>query len=117
MDIDGKVNSTTFAVENEDFGDIRAFAESMADSQVIKGYHFFKIYDNQAVEYVLVARGSNEDAYMIGRVAAVSYTHLYGGNLPHKYAGSLQKQPECIKRFETSGRSKKSMDEKLYTGA
>ena len=28
MDIDGKVNSTTFAVENEDFGDIRAFAES-----------------------------------------------------------------------------------------
>ena len=76
MDIDGKVNSTTFAVENEDFGDIRAFAESMADSQVIKGYHFFKIYDNQTVEYVLVARGSNEDAYMIGRVAVAQIQNL-----------------------------------------
>ena len=46
MDIDGKVNSTTFATEEEDFGDVRAFAESMADSQVMKGCHFFKIYDN-----------------------------------------------------------------------
>ena len=71
MDIDGKVNSTTFPVENEDFGDVRAFADSMADSQVMRGYHFFKIYDNQTVEYVLIAKGSNEDAYMIGRVAAV----------------------------------------------
>ena len=70
------MNSTTFAVENEDFGDIRAFAESMADSQVIKGYHFFKIYDNQTVEYVLVARGSNEDAYMIGRVAVAQIQNL-----------------------------------------
>ena len=67
MDIDGKVNSTTFPIENEDFGDVRSFAESMADSQVMKGYHFFKIYDNQTVEYVLVAKGGNEDAYMIGR--------------------------------------------------
>ena len=48
---------------------MRAFAESMADSQVMKGCHFFKIYDNQTVEYILVAKGGNEDAYMIGRVA------------------------------------------------
>ena len=45
MDVDGKVNSTTFPVENEDFGDVSGFVESMADSQVMKGYHFFKIYD------------------------------------------------------------------------
>ena len=30
MDIDGKINSTTFPVEDEDFGDVRAFADSMA---------------------------------------------------------------------------------------
>ena len=57
MDIDGKINSTTFPVEDEDFGDVRAFADSMADSQVMRGYHFFKIYDNQTVEYVLIAKG------------------------------------------------------------
>ena len=76
MDVDGKVNSSTFPVENEDFGDVRAFVESMADSQVMRGYHFFKIYDNQAVEYVLIARGGNEDAYMIGRVAVAEIQNL-----------------------------------------
>ena len=53
MDVDGKVNSSTFPVENEDFGDVRAFADSMADSQVMRGYHFFKIFDNSA--YFMVA--------------------------------------------------------------
>ena len=76
LDIDGKVNSSTFPVENEDFGDVRAFADSMADSQVMRGYHFFKIYDNQTVEYVLIAKGSNEDAYMIGRVAVAEIQNL-----------------------------------------
>lgn len=76
LDIDGKVNSSTFPVENEDFGDVRAFADSMADSQVMKGYHFFKIFDNQSVEYVLIAKGSNEDAYMIGRVAVAEIQNL-----------------------------------------
>ena len=76
MDIDGKINSTTFPVEDEDFGDVRAFADSMADSQVMRGYHFFKIYDNQTVEYVLIAKGSNEDAYMIGRVAVAEIQNL-----------------------------------------
>ena len=76
LDIDGKVNSSTFSVESEDFGDVRAFADSMADSQVMKGYHFFKIFDNQSVEYVLIAKGSNEDAYMIGRVAVAEIQNL-----------------------------------------
>ena len=76
MDIDGKVNTTKFATEEEDFGDVRAFAESMADSQVMKGCHFFKIYDNQTVEYILVAKGGNEDAYMIGRVAVAEIQNL-----------------------------------------
>lgn len=76
MDVDGKVNSSTFSVENEDFGDVRSFVDSMADSQVIRGYHFFKIYDNQSVEYVLIAKGGSEDAYMIGRVAVAQIQNL-----------------------------------------
>ena len=81
MDVDGKVNSTTFPVENEDFGDVSGFVESMADSQVMKGYHFFKIYDGQSVEFILIAKGGNEDAYMIGRVAVAEIQNLILDNL------------------------------------
>ena len=75
-DVDGKVNSTTFPIEDEDFGDISSFVESMADSQVIRGYHFFKIYDGQTVEFILIAKGGNEDTYMIGRVAVAEIQNL-----------------------------------------
>ena len=76
MDVDGNVNSTTFPIEDEDFGDISSFVESMADSQVIRGYHFFKIYDGQTVEFILIAKGGNEDTYMIGRVAVAEIQNL-----------------------------------------
>ena len=76
MDVDGKVNSTTFPIEDEDFGDISSFVESMADSQVIRGYHFFKIYDGQTVEFILIAKGGNEDTYMIGRGAVAEIQNL-----------------------------------------
>ena len=76
MDVDGKVNSSTFPIEKEDFGDVSSFVESMADSQVIKGYHFFKIYDGQTVEFILIAKGGSEDAYMIGRVAVAEIQNL-----------------------------------------
>ena len=76
MDVDGKVNSTTFPIEDEDFGDISSFVESMADSQVIRGYHFFKIYHGQNVEFILIAKCLNEDTYMIGRVAVAEIQNL-----------------------------------------
>ena len=46
---------------------VRNFADSMADSQVIQGYHFFKVFDDRTMEYILIARGSSEDVYMIGK--------------------------------------------------
>ena len=76
MDVDGKTVAATFPDDDMAAVDVREFVESMADSQVIQGYHFFKIYDNQMVESVLVARGSSDDAYMIGRVAVSSIQNL-----------------------------------------
>ncbi|MGI6095190.1 MAG: PucR family transcriptional regulator [Lachnospiraceae bacterium] len=76
LDIDGKVAAATFAADDMPIDDIQEFVESMADSQVVQGYHFFKIYDDQVVEYVLVARGISEDAYMIGRVAVCQIQNL-----------------------------------------
>ena len=55
---------------------VRLFNDSAADSQVIQGYHFFKIFDDQVVEYILVARGSSEDTYMIGKVAVSEIQNL-----------------------------------------
>ena len=47
-----------------------SFVESPADSQVIQGCQFFKIFDEQRLEYVLLAEGDSETAYMLGKVAA-----------------------------------------------
>ena len=46
------------------------FAKSQADSQEIKGFQYFKIYDDQQPEYVLIAAGTGEDVYMVGKMAA-----------------------------------------------
>lgn len=66
---DGALLVTTFPETAIDADSIRSFVDSAADSQVIQDNHFFKVYDNQNVEYVLLARGSSDDAYMIGKVA------------------------------------------------
>lgn len=76
MDTDGKeVASTT---DSMSMGGTEAakFARSPADSQEIRGYQYFKIYDDQQVEYVLLAGGSGEDAYMVGKIAAFQIQNL-----------------------------------------
>lgn len=53
---------------------ITGFAESPADSQVIGVHHLLKIYDEGDLLYILVASGTAEDVYMIGKIA-VSQIH------------------------------------------
>ena len=48
---------------------IHNFAVSPADSQVIGDRHLLKIYDEDELQYILVAKGSSDDVYMIGRIA------------------------------------------------
>ena len=86
MDIDGRVAATTFESNDMEANLVTDFAESMADSQVINGYHFFKIVDEGRVEYVLVSKGNTEDAYMVGKIA-VSQIH----NLMIAYRERLDK--------------------------
>lgn len=52
------------------------FVESPADSQVIQGCQFFKIFDEQRLEYVLLADGETEDVYMLGKIAAFQIQSL-----------------------------------------
>lgn len=76
LDLDGRILVTTFSSEDIPTDSVMQFAESVADSQVIQGYHFFKIFDDRNLEYVLVSRGSSEDAYMIGKVAVCQIQNL-----------------------------------------
>lgn len=52
------------------------FAKSPADSQEVAGNQYFKIYDEQQLEYVLVAMGSGDNVYMIGKMAAFQIQSL-----------------------------------------
>lgn len=66
----GKVLVSTSAELDITTGDITAFAASPADSQVVNGYQFFKIFDDHQLEYVLLAKGASDDVYMVGKMTA-----------------------------------------------
>lgn len=70
-DVDGKILATTFSDDTSGVGDmVEAFAQSQADSQAAGGYQFFKIFDDDQLEYVLIARGDTDDVFMVGKLAA-----------------------------------------------
>lgn len=73
---DGFAVVSTFTQAEMPSEDVRTFVRSAADSQVVQGYHFFKVYDEQSVEYVLVAKGSGDDAYTIGKIAVCQIQNL-----------------------------------------
>jgi len=75
MDVDGKVVACTMEMGNCSKAVVE-FAGSPADSQEIQGYQYFKIYDEQQLEYVLVAAGSGEDVYVIGKMVAFQIQNL-----------------------------------------
>lgn len=53
-----------------------SFAESMAESQMLAGCHFFKVIVEGEVEYILLTKSSAEDAYMVGRLAVCQIRNL-----------------------------------------
>ena len=76
IDTEGKVLATTFSDFSIQQGDIQAFVESQADSQLVKGFQYFKVCDDYQLEYILVAHGDDEDTYMIGKLAAFQIQNL-----------------------------------------
>ncbi len=52
------------------------FVESPADSQVMQGCQFFKVFDEHQLEYVLLACGESDDVYMIGKIASFQIQNL-----------------------------------------
>ena len=75
MDVDGKEVASTTDMDSCSKPAVE-FVFSPADSQEIQGYQYFKIYDEQQLEYILVAGGIGEDVYMIGKMAAFQLQNL-----------------------------------------
>ena len=76
VDTDGKDVVSTLETDKGYLTSVEDFVKSPADSQEVSRYQFFKIYDDQIVEYVLVAIGIGEDVYMIGKMAAFQVQSL-----------------------------------------
>lgn len=76
VDTEGKILASTFSDFLIQQGDVQAFVESQADSQLIKGFQYFKVCDDYQLEYILVAHGEDEDTYMVGKLAAFQVQNL-----------------------------------------
>lgn len=74
--IDGDVVASTFDCSDISGKMVRGFADSPADSQVIGADHLLKIVDEGELIYVLVARGNNDEAYLIGKIAVSQIQQL-----------------------------------------
>jgi len=67
------VAAKTFEDAQNCIADAIAFMDSPAESQVVNGYQFFKVLDDQNLEYILLAKGTSDDVYMLGKLAAFSF--------------------------------------------
>ncbi|WP_343249513.1 PucR family transcriptional regulator [Diplocloster hominis] len=76
VDTEGKPLATTFAGAEVYENAVLAFVESPADAQVVQGCQFFKVFDDQQLEYILLANGGSDDVYMVGKIAAFQIQNL-----------------------------------------
>lgn len=75
-DLEGKVVAATFEPDDITPALITGFAESPADSQVIGPHHLMKVLDEDEVLFILDAKGTSEDTYMIGKIAVCQLQNL-----------------------------------------
>ena len=76
MDTEGKALATTINNVEEYEDAVMGFVDSPADSQVLQGYQFFKVFDEHQLEYVILAKGDSDDVYMVGKLAAFQIQNL-----------------------------------------
>lgn len=76
MDLNGIAIASTFEEMELDKGLLISFAHSPADSQIIGDYHLLKIDEDGESQYVLVAKGGQIDAFVVGKLAVGQLQHL-----------------------------------------
>ena len=76
LDAEGSILASTIADAREFVEPALNFAGSPADSQVVHDCHFFKVFDEQHLEFIVLANGDSEEAFTVGRVAAFQIEQL-----------------------------------------
>ncbi|SHO48685.1 PucR family transcriptional regulator [Anaerocolumna xylanovorans] len=76
MDTEGKTLATTINNADDYENAVLNFVDSPADSQVLQGYQFFKVFDEHQLEYVILAKGDSDDVYMVGKIASFQIQNL-----------------------------------------
>ena len=76
MDVEGNVLATTSQDADKHTVAAQSFVNSPAESQVVGGCQFFKVFDEHQLEYILLTYGDSEDAYMIGKIASFQVQNL-----------------------------------------
>ena len=77
VDSDGGVLASTFADTQQYREAVGSFAESEAESQVVSGCQFFKVYDEKQLEFIVLAKGADEEeALLVGKIATFQIQEL-----------------------------------------
>ncbi len=76
MDTEGKVLATTFSGAEKNEEAVVDFAGSQADSQVVSDFQFFKVIEDNQLEYVLLAEGAGNDVYIVGKMVVFQIKSL-----------------------------------------
>ncbi|MDO5382745.1 MAG: helix-turn-helix domain-containing protein [Eubacteriales bacterium] len=76
IDAEGKMVAKTFEDTTGCIADALVFIDSPAESQAVNGYQFFKVMDEGNLEYIILAKGTSDDVYMLGKLAAFQIQNL-----------------------------------------
>lgn len=85
----GRLLAATYEPEENMEKAVCQFADSMAESQMLFGCHFFKIMLEGELEYVLLAQAGGEEAYMIGRLAVCQIRNILSAYREQSDKGSF----------------------------
>lgn len=76
FDLERKIVAATFEPDDISDGLIEGFINSPADSQIIGAHHLMKVLDDGELLFILDAKGTSEDAYMVSKIAVSQLQNL-----------------------------------------
>lgn len=88
VDINGEVVATTLNTMIMEKEIVTSFALSPVDSQIVSGYHMMKIVDEGIAQYIIMAKSTSENTFMVAKIAVsqlqnlmIAYKEKYDRNI------------------------------------
>ena len=70
------ISKMDMGVLDVDKSEILNFAQSQAESQTMKNYQFFKVYDEHQLEYIVITKGDSDETFLVGKMATFQLQSL-----------------------------------------